>query len=248
VGVIAQRVRRLDEAMTRLGGDAPGELDAVRFTTVLQQTVPVSPLPAERFDDDPAAADDLVRASALLQRMAAANPWRAVGPLDRRHQYWVGTARHQPLAREAFADVSTAAFAPSTKPFGVGLFTSTGGAGDLGMWHRLVGDSGDGPLFPAPSRAFRLLVDDAARVREVAGAADWCALVAEHHTVHDGLAYPDWRAIGADHDGVHLSLFAVAAAQGVAFRVDGLTTAPAYWDVESAFWLHWCFTDVTELD
>jgi hypothetical protein len=245
--IVEQRVRLLDDALTRLGGDARGELDVVRFTSVLQKATPVSPVPADRFHDDPSAADQLVRTSVLLQRMAAANPSLAVGPIDRTNQYWLGTARHRLLGRETFIDVSTAAFVPSAKPFGVGLFTSTGGAGDFGMWHRLVWDTGDGSLFPAPYAVFRMVVDEAARVLEITSATDWCALVSDHHINYGGFAYPDWKAIAADYDGVHLSLLAIAAAQGVAFRVDGLTTGPAYWDVESSFWLHWCFADVSEI-
>jgi hypothetical protein len=90
-------------------------------------------------------------------------------------------------------------------------------------------------------------------VREVRSAEEWVELVVQDATRIDGLLYPDWKAIAEQCDGVHMSLRTIAAIQGIPLLASQGVVAPAYWDVESTFWLHWSFsssqivTDVTEL-
>jgi hypothetical protein len=96
-------------------------------------------------------------------------------------------------------------------------------------------------LRPLPWTGWRLPVHLCARVREIPSARAWADFVARYAVVGpDGLV-PDWAAAAADHDGVHVTATAGVATQGIRFRGPGGTTAPTWWDVESAFWFRWCF-------
>jgi hypothetical protein len=88
----------------------------------------------------------------------------------------------------------------------------------------------------------------AARVLEIGSATDWVRMLDEYGYEQAGRAYPDWHRIAADHDAVHLTLPAVAAAQGFGLRTVHGVSAPAYWDVEQTFWLAWSFGPPHQLD
>ena len=74
--------------------------------------------------------------------------------------------------------------------------------------------------------------------KEVSSASDWADFVSTYPSESHGLVSRDWLAASHDHDVVHM---AVAAAQGLLLRHEGATIAAMYWDVESTFWLRWCF-------
>lgn len=112
------------------------------------------------------------------------------------------------------------------------------------MWWSYLLENRHSSLFPLPWRAWRMRISVGARVREITTAEEWVAFVSEFAFVHDGLAYPAWREVAALWDGIHMTAAAVAATQGLCFRGKRLTTAPAYWDVESTLWLRWVFEDV----
>jgi hypothetical protein len=80
-----------------------------------------------------------------------------------------------------------------------------------------------------------------ASVLEITSARAWVAFVETFATVDARLVYPDWRSAATRFDGVHLTLAAIAAAQGFSFPTSVGLTAPTYWDVESTLWLRWAF-------
>lgn len=53
--------------------------------------------------------------------------------------------------------------------------------------------------------------------------------------------YPDWTNIAREYDAVHITLPAIAAAQGFHLETPKGVIPPAFWDVETTFWLRWCF-------
>lgn len=61
------------------------------------------------------------------------------------------------------------------------------------------------------------------------------------------MLYPDWRAVAQRYDAVHMTLRAIAATQGLLFPTDEGQIAPTFWDVESTFWLRWCFRSVRQV-
>jgi hypothetical protein len=94
-------------------------------------------------------------------------------------------------------------------------------------------------------------VDPAAHVREITGAGDWAALVAEYPLVLDShhdwqkatgrtgpWTLPDWRAIAEDWDGVHLTVSGyLSAASHVLELGDGTATMIAGFNPDATFWL-----------
>jgi hypothetical protein len=67
--------------------------------------------------------------------------------------------------------------------------------------------------------------------------------VSEYQTSDGKNLYPDWKAAAQELDAVHVTARAVVAIQGFRFPSATGFTAPAYWDVESTFWLRWAFKD-----
>jgi hypothetical protein len=182
---------------------------------------------------DAAVADEITGSCRLLTTIAGERPDLVTGPLRRDLQQWTGTAPDPARFRPATRDAQ-----PGAKPFHTGLFTSTAGPDGRGMWRRYLEQYG-GSLFPPPWTTWDIPVPPAARVREVASARDAVALVEAYPALQDGRAHPDWPAVAADYDGVHMTLAAVAAIQGVPLAATAGPTMPAFWDVESTFWLSW---------
>lgn len=192
-------------------------------------------------------ADETVDGCLLLGRLVRDEASLVRGPLDRTRQHWIGTSPHElvphrwpVLDRERFTAPGGDAGPPSTKPFHLGLYTSTARHDGPGMW-RIYLDLGSS-LHPQPWQTWQLPVTDpAADVLEIGGAGDWAAFVGRYPLVHGNDVYPDWAKVARDFAGVHMTLRAIVAAQGFRIPVaDGLAAAP-FWDIESVLWLRWCF-------
>jgi hypothetical protein len=56
--------------------------------------------------------------------------------------------------------------------------------------------------------------------------------------------YPDWASVAREFDAVHITLPAIAGSQGFHFETPKGVIPPAFWDVETTFWLRWCFSGV----
>jgi len=237
--------------------DVPGYLceDIAYFVTVMEQVTDTGLMrnPQRMPLVSPGEADDLMANCRLLGRLADSVPEVTRGPLRRDAQYWVGTGGpgHLPskvreLQRARFIDVAHAHQAgASTKPFGLGLFTSTGVAGTFGMWRVYLDLNRGSSLFPLPWQTWVVTPREDVAVAEITSAAEWVEFIASHPARAGEFLYPDWRQVADEYDGVHMSLRAIAAVQGLYFPVGNAIVVPSYWDVESTFWLRWCFTQET---
>ena len=226
--------------------------DAKKFICVLDEVTNTGDH-ANTIMVSSADADAVVATSLLIRRLESAEPELVTGGIDGYPQFWISTgkppwvpSRQHVLSEAHFVAATGHGQTPHAKPFGVGLFTSSGFQGTQGMW-RLFLDIGDDPLlFPHPWHVWRANVSSGARVCEVTTAAEWEDLILRYPAVHDddGLIYPDWPAIARDWNAVHMTIRAIAAIQGVRIRGSLGALAPSYWDVETTFWLRWSFPEV----
>lgn len=255
---IAELDRTVDDPVTDAGiGPAADAGAALRhFTSVMTRwTEPeMTALAGGTAVLEPSevpGADEMADRCLLLGRLARDERSLVLGPLDPSRQQWIGTSphglapqRHPALARERFSAPGAQPRTPSTKPFHLGLYTSTASRdGGPSMW-RMYLDQGSN-LHPRPWQTWHLPVTvPATAVLDITGAGDWAAFVRRYPLVHGRDVYPDWSAVARDFAGVHMTLRAIVAAQG--FRIlmdDGLAAAAPFWDVESVLWLRWCFAD-----
>lgn len=196
----------------------------------------------------PETADAMTDGSTLLLEMNDLAPEVVTGPISLDKQYWIGTGKpatvpspHRRLSRRYFIDVSaTVAIEASTKPFGVGLHTSTGLAGLHGIWELYL-EATQSTLFPMPWHIWAVHPRSDVEVLEIANVVDWAEFVCSYSRQQGDLVYPDWLTASRDFDAVHVTLRAIAGMQGIYLRTWKGILAPSYWGVESTLWLHWCF-------
>jgi len=249
--VLAARVAQLDASRTAADSDLGVDPDLVRFVRSMALVTPTAHalgrLPAEE-------ADAIIEGSTLLRRLRGKAPALIDGGIVGHVQCWIATQRppHLPRRSDAldpqyFIEAREGVIAPlRTKPFDLGLFTSTYALGTYGMWWCYLRIHEGSTLFRTPWKAWRLEIDRHARILEITSASDWVRFVVSVGTECDGLLYPDWLLAGRNWDGVHMTAPAVAATQGLQFiarHADHAITAAPYWDVESTLWLHWVFRD-----
>lgn len=248
---LAQRVAELDAEPSNYQVLASTCIDLSHFLWVLGQSTStgtprdVRGLPCV----SPMDADRILGESRLLARLTDVVPEIVTGPLRLDSQYWVGTGKPSfvpggelaPRA-SAFLGVSEAtAGEASTKPFGVGLFTSTGALGTYGMWRLYLDLNRGSTLHPLPWHTWAVEPQGVANVHEITSASEWVGFVLAHPRREHGLLFPSWESVARRHDAVHMTLGAVGATQGLYFPTEqGIVAAP-YWDMESTLWLRWCF-------
>jgi hypothetical protein len=198
----------------------------------------------------PADADELAGTCRLLADIAQGGASLVDGPLDGTRQQWIGTGRQTaspasvptPARTQLIeADETNAA---STKPFDLGLYTSTAAPDGRSMWRTYLDSTRGSTLHPLPWYTWNLKARDDTKIGEITSACAWVDFVDTYPHPHAGKVYPDWRNVAQDLDGVHLTLRAILAIQGFSFPTSHGLTAPTYWDVESTLWLRWCFTSV----
>lgn len=196
----------------------------------------------------PEEADSIMRNCCILSRIMHFAPSIVSGPLQLDSQFWVATGRpeHLPernrtLSRDDFTDISVDSEETpfSTKPFNVGLFTSTGALATYGMWRIYLDLHAASTLFPLPWYTWAVEVEHDVSVREIASAMDWVDFVQSYRTAKKSMLYPNWKRAAQDYDAVHVSLRAVAAIEGLSFQTPYGMTAPAFWGLESTLWLRW---------
>ncbi|MFF5706604.1 hypothetical protein ACFY7H_29575 [Streptomyces sp. NPDC012794] len=247
--ILRRRVTQLDAA-----GDLTADVDAAlrHFTSVMTRwTEPemtaLAGGPAVLAPPELEEADEMADGCLLLGRLTRDEESLVRGPLDRTRQHWIGTSPHelvphrQPtLVPERFTAPGGHPGPPSTKPFHLGLYTSTARRDGSGMW-RIYLDLGSS-LHPRPWQTWHLPVTaPAADILEINGAGDWAAFVGRYPLARGDDVYPDWAKAARDYAGVHMTLRAIVTVQGFAIPVaDGLAAAP-FWDIESTLWLRWCF-------
>lgn len=110
------------------------------------------------------------------------------------------------------------------------------------MWRVLLGPDGS-MLYPLPWYTWELEIEKDITVAEIGSAAAWAEFVCAHARISDGLIYPNWVNIAREWDAIHFTLPVIAAAQGFHLNTSRGVIAPAFWDVETTFWLRWCFSD-----
>jgi hypothetical protein len=169
----------------------------------------------------PETADALVDGSELLHSLASDEPHLVRGPLRRELQQWVGTGRGGLVFPTEARD----------------LFTATASRCGPSMWRTYLNLHYEPELYPLPWHTWHIEVDVGVPVLEIASAREWTDFV-ERHPMRETLPVkPDWVSAAQDYAGVHLTMRAIAAAQGFSFPTSRGPTEPQYWDVESTRWL-----------
>ncbi|MET9544077.1 hypothetical protein ABZY36_02015 [Streptomyces sp. NPDC006627] len=247
--ILSRRVKQLDAS-----DDPTTGTDAAlrHFTSVMTswtepEMAAMAGGPAILAPSEAEEADEMADDCRLLDRLRRDEESLVRGPLDRGRQHWIGTSPHTlvpdrrpALDPDRFTVPGDHPGPPSTKPFQLGLYTSTARRDGPGMW-RIYLDLGSS-LHPRPWQTWHLPVTaPAAAVLEINGAGDWAAFVGRYPLAHGDDVHPDWAGVARDYAGVHMTLRAIVAVQGFRIPVrDGLAAAP-FWDIESVLWLRWCF-------
>jgi hypothetical protein len=235
--------RRLDAPPDLADAELGPDPDLVRFVRVHATITPG----AASTGVAPEPVDEIITGSRLLERLRSKAPELDADAVGSR-QCWIAVGeRHAELAAAAFVPSRAAtAVRPQTKPFGLGLYSSSATLGTPGMWWCYLRVHEGSTLFPRPWRVWSFGVAPSARVAEIRSARDWVTLIESAPFDSSGTIYPDWSALAEHWDGVHVTPSAVAAIQGMRFQIDDGTTAPAYWDVESTLWLRWVTRDLSD--
>lgn len=250
IQVLRHRVSRLDGRPEYADLHGPVDPDIAHFIRVVgaMRSSRVSLLSDEAPVVLAEAADGVIKECDLLRRLFVRIPQVVCGPLDRNAQFWVATGRpehlpgrHYSLDRAYFIEPSPDGVCLDAKPFGIGLYTSTGTFGSFGMWRSYLELHRSSSLVPLPWCVWRVSVGQAPRVLEVSSAAQWVRFVMSSPLQRGELLFPDWHLAASIWDGVHVSLQAVAATEGIRFAASGQVVAAPYWGVESTLWLRWCF-------
>jgi hypothetical protein len=208
---------------------------------------------------DPALADEIAAVSHLLAKIDARESSLISGPLRVDRQHWVAIAERDALPDAVLVPPSAAYFSviaeaadpiAAVQPKTMGLYTSTAISGGMSMWREYLESYRDSTLyrdsmlFPLPWDTWEMQVDrEDLRIAEIVSASRWVEFVEAHVFVSDGLVYPDWEKIAREFDAIHITLPAIVAAQGFYFHTRHGLMVPAFWNVETTFWLRWCFTE-----
>ncbi|HEX5851626.1 MAG TPA: hypothetical protein VFY36_00910 [Solirubrobacteraceae bacterium] len=189
-------------------------------------------------------ADELAGRSQLLEEIKRFDASLITGPMCEERQYWTPIGRSA-LSGEAPTEgrfiVPHTERAAAVKPFEFGLYTSTANAAGVSMWRAFLGPGGSLRL-PLPRYTWMLEIDKEITVAEIGSATAWVNFVSSHPRVVGECVFPDWSDIAQSVDAVHFTLPAIAAAQGFCFRTSLGIIPAAFWDVETTFWLRWCFS------
>ena len=90
-----------------------------------------------------------------------------------------------------------------------------------------------------PLAAWRVRVEQDARVREISHPADWHALCLDFpHRASDGRLVPNWRAVSGVWDGVHLTLGGMLSCEQARYERDGEWSMMQFWHSEQTWWLN----------
>ncbi len=199
---------------------------------------------------DPVVADEMTTHSGLLRRIGEYEPDLTRFLARPNRQHWTRTARHIlhpgeiPAPRESsFVTTCRASeYTPSVKPLDRGFYTSTATSAGCSMWRAMLGPSGS-MLYPRPWFTWEMVVDEDVRVAEITSASKWVDFVCSYALPRNGVVYPEWVKIAQEFDAVHLTVPAIVAGQGFHFGTALGIIPPAFWDVETTFWLRWRFAE-----
>lgn len=246
---LEQRVEKLDVISDQRPCKGPNA-DLISFIEIMERIT--DPGIDQNVVSDIKAADAIQQNCRLLARLEEIVPEIVTGPIRLSSQFWIRTGKpaNMPkskivLDQSDFVDISEASATTmrkaSTKPFWVGLFTSTSVLGNQGMWRQYLDLNRGATLYPLPWSVWAIEAVNSAQVFEISSAAEWVKLVLSYPRREKELLYPDWSSIARKYDAVHMTLRAITAIQGIFFQTHQGIMAPTYWDIESTFWLHWRF-------
>lgn len=205
----------------------------------------------------PKEVDAFVAESAFLKALGDGAPWLDT-PLasSAYRQHWISTGKpawvppqEQRPSAHHFKPVSEiqAGTSASWRETG-GLYSSTATDTWVGMWRNFLdGDSCAG-LHPRPWSTWRLEIASNAKVHSIRTATDWVELLNAHGSNSGGIARVNWASVARIWDAVHFTPRAIVAVEGYRFETLMGLSAPVYWDVESTYWLRWCFDAVELVD
>ena len=251
------RIACLDSGAFRPSGRKAPLDDVQHVISVIQQIVPSADEGRRQIAMHADTADTIQRRCRLLDRLGDMVPSVVNGPCDLSAQYWIATGRHgqdsqaggRVLREEKFDAINAGALrVPSVKPFGLGLFTSTGMFDTPGMWRSYLRGYEESSLYPRPWITWHTLPRRDVAVYEISSAERWVELLDTYPRVHDGLVYPDWALVADAYDAVHVALRAVVATQGISFAGRHGRSAKPFWDVETTWWLRWCFSSIEAVE
>jgi hypothetical protein len=257
INLLARRIAELDK-VPYIGGVAPDgdtrNLPLAHFVWVMQSATE----PFMKFEAgkgaviDPAMADEMVKDSRLLNTIAEYDASLTAGPLRADRQHWIYIADGDEVPdsvstrpyQECFAMPSAAIEqAPAIKPQSIGLYTSTATSVGRSMWREYLEGFRRSTLFPLPWYIWELqLQSHDVDIIEITNASKWVQFIEAYPLLRGAHVYPDWARIACGFDAVHITLPAIAAMQGFYFATPVGSILPAFWDVETTFWLKWCFT------
>jgi hypothetical protein len=223
VELLRKRLRELD-AHDPPTGDGPSDRRLQHFVVVMSSFTEAR-MESECGSDvaSPDIADALIDGSVLLHSLTSDEPHLVRGPLRRDLQQWVGTGRRG------------LAFPSEARSRDVHTATAT--RCGPSMWRTYLNIHYEPSLHPLPWSTWQIEVDAGVPVLEVTSAREWTDFV-ERHPLRETLPVePDWVSAAQDYAGVHLTLTAIAAAQGFSFPTSRGPTEPQYWDAESTRWL-----------
>jgi hypothetical protein len=196
-------------------------------------------------------ADALVGNSGLLAEIGRLAPMLVVGPVVKSAQHWTTTGQApwsrlpnwngEPPSERRFV-VPRVDRPVAIKPFGVGLWTSTACVENASMWRAYLESWKKNKMYLMPWHTWELLIDEDINVVEITSATRWVEFVCAYPRIHEGHLYPDWVKASQEIDAVHMTLPAIAAAQGFSFSTPQGVIPEGSWDVESTFWLKWRFS------
>lgn len=251
--MFVERLSELDAPVMFADLHGPVDADIAHFLRIFGAITPPGNSTQHPSLLSARTVDEIIDQSKFIGRLRRRAPEITVGPVLRTDQYWVSTgrpmgmaARKSVLDRAHFVEPAGVQELPaSTKPFNIGLYTSTAAFHTFGMWWCYLQLNAGSTLFPRPWRVWSLKADPDAAVLEIATAAKWVEFVLADAIHEEGLLYPNWKRAAERWDGIHMTVNAVAATQGMCFSDGGgHVVAPPYWDVESTLWLRWIFTAV----
>lgn len=257
VDVLRTRIERLDDTHRPIVAfDADPRL--LKFVVVMQSYTDTM-MAAECGGSPvlgPSEADEIVASCRLLDDIAVEESGLVAGPAARR-QHWIGMGHRRgdewgvPSPSKAhFSDVhERSADVYSTKPFNLGLYSSSVPQQGPGMWRTYLDLFHGSDLYPLPWYLWELMASErGCPVLEITSAAEWAAFVTTYPKSNGGPIYPDWDGAARDFCGVHMTLRAIAATQGFALQTAQGRAAPSFWDIESTLWLRWCFESCRLVD
>jgi hypothetical protein len=197
---------------------------------------------------DPEVADSMAGTCRFLSDITALDPGLTAGPLSINRQVWTQTGRRgaggDNISNFRFI-LPVSKIAYGLKPSGMGLYTSTQTPAGHSMWRILIESVGSKSiLFPRPWSTWTLEPSSKQRPRivEIGNAKDWVNFICTYALERNNTIEIDWSRVAKNCDGVHITLPAIVAAQGFRFRTDAGLVRPAFWDVESTFWIKWVFS------